>query len=116
MNDADCLFCKFVTGALATEVVAESDSAFAFRDINPQAPTHVLVVPRNHYPNVAELAAAGGAETAGVFQLAAEVAEREGIAQAGYRLVANTGPAAGQTIFHAHVHVLGGVSMSWPPG
>jgi histidine triad (HIT) family protein len=108
------LFCKFVTGELATDVVAESDSSFAFRDINPQAPTHVLVVPRNHYANVAELAAASASETAGVFQLAAEVAKREGIADSGYRMVANTGPAAGQTVFHTHIHVLGGVSMSWP--
>jgi histidine triad (HIT) family protein len=116
MGDPDCLFCKIVAGDVPADIVAESDTALAFRDISPQAPTHVLVIPREHYPNVAAVAAASDVEVADLFRLAAEVAGEEGIAQAGYRMVANTGAAAHQTVFHAHVHVLGGRSMGWPPG
>lgn len=116
MADPDCLFCKIVAGDIPADIVAESDAAIAFRDVSPQAPTHVLVIPREHYENVAAVAAAGDVEVAQLFRLAAEVAAREGIADAGYRLVANTGAGAHQTVFHAHVHVLGGRPMGWPPG
>jgi histidine triad (HIT) family protein len=116
MSDQDCLFCKIVAGDVPAEIVAESDTAIAFRDVSPQAPTHVLVIPRDHYPNVAAVAAAGDVDAADLFRLAAEVAATEGIADSGYRMVANTGAAAHQTVFHAHVHVLGGRSMGWPPG
>lgn len=116
MTDPDCLFCKIVAGDVPADIVAESDTALAFRDISPQAPTHVLVIPREHRPNVAAVAAAGDVDVADLLRLAAEVAENEGIAESGYRMVANTGAAAHQTVFHAHVHVLGGRPMGWPPG
>jgi histidine triad (HIT) family protein len=110
------LFCKIVAGEIPADIVAEADTAIAFRDVNPQAPTHVLVIPREHLQNVAAVAAESDADVAGLFRLAAEVAEAEGVAESGYRLVANTGADANQTVFHAHVHVLGGRSMGWPPG
>jgi histidine triad (HIT) family protein len=116
MADADCLFCRIATGDISAEIVAESDVALAFRDLTPQAPTHVLVIPREHYANVAEVAAASDVEVAAMFRLAAEVAEIEGVAEGGYRLVANTNADAHQTVFHAHVHVIGGRVMGWPPG
>jgi histidine triad (HIT) family protein len=110
------LFCKIVTGEVPADIVAESDTAIAFRDVNPQAPVHVLVIPRDHYPNAAAVAEAGDVDIAQLVRLAAEVAEIEGIADDGYRLVANTGASAHQTVFHAHLHVLGGRPMGWPPG
>ena len=116
MADNDCLFCKIVTGDISADIIAESDSAIAFRDVNPEAPTHVLVIPRDHYPNVAAVADAGDVDVAQLIRLAAEVADQEGIAETGYRLVVNTGAEAHQTVFHAHVHVLGGRPMGWPPG
>lgn len=116
MSDPDCLFCKIVAGQIPADLVAESDTAIAFRDVNPQASTHVLVIPREHYKNVAEVAAAGDVDTGDLFRLCAEVAATEGVAETGYRLVANTGAQAHQTVFHAHVHVIGGRPMGWPPG
>lgn len=116
MADTECVFCKIVAGEIPAQIVAESDRAIAFRDLNPEAPTHVLVIPRDHYANIAEVAAAGDVDVAALFRLAAEVAEIEGIAERGYRMVANTNADAQQTVFHAHVHVLGGRTMGWPPG
>jgi histidine triad (HIT) family protein len=113
---ADCLFCKIVAGDIPAEVVAESARAIAFRDINPQAPTHVLVIPRDHHPNVAALAAADSGLLAEVVAQAHQVAAAEGIAADGYRVVFNTGARSGQTVFHVHAHVLGGRDLSWPPG
>lgn len=113
---ADCLFCRIVAGEIPADIVAESDSAIAFRDIHPQAPTHAVVIPRDHFANIAEVAAAGDVDVAALFRLAAEVAAIEGVDQSGYRLVANTNADANQTVFHAHVHVLGGRVMGWPPG
>ncbi len=114
-RDEDCLFCKIVSGEIDADVVHESPTTIAFRDLNPQAPTHVLVIPRSHYPNAATLAA-GEPETAvDLFHAAREIAENDGLAD-GYRLVLNTGAAAHQTVFHAHLHVLGGRPMTWPPG
>lgn len=112
---ADCLFCRFVTRELEPDVVAETDLSLAFRDINPQAPTHVLVIPKRHVANAAELTAASAQELADVFTLASRVAEIDGLSL-GYRLVFNTGPHSGQEVFHAHLHVLGGRQMTWPPG
>jgi histidine triad (HIT) family protein len=116
MSDPDCLFCKIVAGDIPADIVAESDTAIAFRDVNPQAPTHVLVIPREHLKNVGEVANYGDVDTGDLFRLAAEVAATEGIAESGYRMVANTGAEAHQTVFHAHVHVIGGRPMGWPPG
>ena len=110
----DCLFCRVVAGAVPADVVAETTDSLAFRDIEPAAPTHVLVVPRRHVPDVASLGAASADELADVVALAARVAEQEGVP--GYRVVANTGAAAQQSVFHAHLHVLGGRPLSWPPG
>src|SRR3954471_3297255 len=109
-SSADCLFCKIVAGEIPSDRVAESERSIAFRDINPAAPVHVLIVPRRHEPTVGALAAASGDDLTDVFLLAARVAEHEGVAEA-HRMVVNTGSEAGQTIFHAHVHVLGGTAF-----
>jgi histidine triad (HIT) family protein len=115
---SDCLFCRIVSGDVPADRVSENDAAVSFRDINPAAPTHVLVIPRTHLANLAAVADAEPETLVAMLTLAREVAEAEGIAgeDQGYRLVANTGPAAHQTVFHAHLHVLGGRSMGWPPG
>jgi histidine triad (HIT) family protein len=112
---ADCLFCKIVAGDIEADVVHETPTTIAFRDLNPQAPTHVLVIPRSHYPNAATLAAGEPGSAVDLLVAAGEVAEKEGLGE-GYRLVVNTGAAAHQTVFHAHLHVLGGRTMTWPPG
>lgn len=116
MSDSpDCLFCTFVRREIEPAVVAESDHSLAFRDINPQAPTHVLVIPKRHVANAAELTEAAPDELIDVFALARQVAADEGLGE-GYRLVFNTGRAGGQDVFHAHLHLLGGRRMTWPPG
>jgi histidine triad (HIT) family protein len=113
--DADCLFCKIVNREIPADVVAESDLSLAFRDLNPQAPTHLLVIPRRHSPTLAELAADDPASAVDVLTLARQVALDAGL-EAGYRVVLNNGAAAQQTVFHAHAHVLGGRPFTWPPG
>lgn len=112
----DCLFCKIAAGEIAADVVAQNDDYVAFRDINPQAPAHVLVIPRKH---IASLNRAGPDDRAllgGALLYAQEVARTEGVAEAGYRVVINTNKQAQQSVFHVHVHVLGGRTMTWPPG
>ena len=111
--DPHCLFCKIVAEEIPAEVVGSNDTAIAFRDLNPQAPTHVLVIPRRHGANAAETAAQGGVDA--LISLAAEVAKEEGLTN-GYRLVFNTGADAGQAVFHTHLHLLGGRNLGWPPG
>jgi histidine triad (HIT) family protein len=113
--DPDCLFCRIVAGEIPAEVVHDTETTLAFRDLDPQAPTHVLVVPRSHYPDAAALAAGEPETAAHLFDAAGEIAAREGL-DGGYRLVFNTGADAHQTVFHAHLHVLGGRPMGWPPG
>ncbi|MBL1112686.1 histidine triad nucleotide-binding protein [Streptomyces sp. 110] len=113
---ADCLFCKIVSGEVPATVVRETDTTVAFRDINPQAPTHVLVIPKAHHPDAASLAAADPQATADVLREAGAVAADEKLDETGYRVVFNTGSGAGQTVFHAHAHVLGGRGLNWPPG
>jgi histidine triad (HIT) family protein len=116
MSDQTCLFCKIVAGAIPAEKVYEDDGTVAFRDINPQAPVHVLVIPREH---IASLDDAGEADEAKLGQLllaAARVARQEGLSGGGYRTVVNTGAGAGQSVFHIHLHVLGGRALAWPPG
>ena len=104
----DCIFCRIVRGDFGTEFVAETDSAIAFRDLNPQAPTHVLIVPKRHVSALRDLGA-GDASLAGeLLLLANEVAAKDSLQAGGYRVIANDGPDAGQTIFHLHFHVLGG--------
>ena len=114
MPDAPCLFCRIVAGEIPAKVVAESDDCLALRDIDPKAPVHVLVVPRTH---IASLDTATDARVLGEMALlAARVARQEGIAESGYRTVINTNADAGQTVFHIHLHLLGGRSLGWPPG
>ena len=110
----DCLFCKIVAGEVPAEIVHSTERTVAFRDINAQAPTHVLVVPRDHYPDAAALAAGDPAASAELVLTAAAVATAEG--HDDYRLVFNTGAGAGQSVFHVHGHVLAGRPLSWPPG
>jgi len=110
----DCLFCRIVSGDVEADVVHETERTLAFRDINGQAPTHVLVVPRDHYPDAAALAAGDPDATAELVTAAAAVATAEG--HDDYRLVFNTGPGSGQTVFHTHLHLLAGRSFTWPPG
>ena len=109
-----CLFCRIVEGEIPADVVRETTSSLAFRDLAPQAPTHVLVVPRLHVADLGELAEHPD-ELADAVALARAVAQQEGLDR-GYRVVANTGPQAGQTVHHAHLHVLGGRDLGWPPG
>jgi histidine triad (HIT) family protein len=110
----DCLFCKIVAGEIPGEVVHVTERTVAFRDLNPQAPTHVLVVPREHHANAAELAAADPQAFAELATAAAAVATAEGYDD--YRIVFNTGAGVGQTVFHTHLHLLAGRPMTWPPG
>lgn len=113
---ADCLFCQIVAGDIPAKRVLESDRTLAFRDVNPKAPVHVLVVPKDHYPDAAALADINTGLLDEVVAQAHRVAVSEGIDRDGYRLVFNTGQHAGQTVAHAHLHVLGGRVMTWPPG
>jgi histidine triad (HIT) family protein len=118
---SDCLFCRMVAGEVPPDVVRETDRTLAFRDIDPKAPTHVLVVPKEHHATLGGLAAADPALAAELVTAAHAVALQEGLVTAdspepGYRLVTNTGPQAGQSVHHVHLHVLGGRRMAWPPG
>lgn len=110
----DCLFCRIVAGDVPADVLRESPGTLSFRDVSPQAPTHVLVVPRDHHADVGALAAQDGDLLAEIVREASSVAADEGLTD--YRLVFNTGPGAGQSVFHVHGHVLGGRDMGWPPG
>ena len=116
MSDTDCLFCKFASGALDADIVYETDKVLAFRDINPQAPTHVLIIPRKHIASVNDLTESDAEEISNLYLAAKEVAKAEGFSEAGYRVVMNCNAAAGQTVFHIHLHLLGGRTFSWPPG
>ena len=111
----DCLFCGIASGEVPATVVRESPRTLAIRDINPQAPIHILVIPREHHRDLAAVAADAGL-LAEIAAQAHEVAVAEGVAEAGYRVVFNTGSNAGQTVDHVHAHVLGGRLMTWPPG
>ncbi|MFE7134923.1 histidine triad nucleotide-binding protein [Streptomyces sp. NPDC057638] len=112
----DCLFCKIVANEVPATVVRETDTVVAFRDINPQAPTHVLVIPKAHYRDALDLAAGAPELAADVLRVAGEVAAQESVTDPGYRIVFNTGAGAGQTVFHVHAHILGGRGLEWPPG
>ena len=112
----DCLFCRIVAGEIPADVVRRSELAVAFRDLNPQAPVHVLVVPRRHIDDAGALEPGDADALAGVFALARQVAEAEGVAESGYRLVFNVGEDASNSVPHLHLHVLGGRRLAWPPG
>jgi histidine triad (HIT) family protein len=113
-HDPECLFCRLLDGEVPAQVVAENDRAVAFRDVDPQAPVHVLVIPRAHHVDVAALAMAAPDDLVALVRLGSQVAQDECGGQ--FRLVFNSGPAAHQTVFHVHGHVLGGRDMTWPPG
>ena len=113
---SDCIFCKIAAGQIKSDLVYEDDTVVAFRDINPQAPVHVQVIPRRHIENAAALTEADGDLIAHLFLVAAQVARDEGVQESGYRLVANVGAHGGQSVPHLHIHVLGGRAMAWPPG
>jgi histidine triad (HIT) family protein len=112
---ADCLFCKIAAKELDSEIVHETDNTIAFKDINPAASTHVLVIPKRHIGSSHELGSSDGALLGELFDAIAAVASNAGVEE-GYRLVTNIGADAGQSVNHVHFHVLGGRSMSWPPG
>jgi histidine triad (HIT) family protein len=113
---SDCLFCQIVAGRVPAKVAAESDNSLAFYDIAPQAPVHVLVVPKRHFNGVNEVTIKHPEVFDDLMFLAQEVAKVEGIKESGYRLIFNSGPDGQQTVNHLHVHVLGGRPMTWPPG
>jgi len=113
---AECLFCAIAAGEIPATRLAETDRVLAFRDIDPHAPTHVLVISRTHYPDVAALAAADSGLLGEVITEAHRVAAEEGVSDSGYRIVFNTGEEAGQAVTHVHAHVLGGRALTWPPG
>ena len=109
-----CLFCKIIAGEIPAEIKFQDEQVIAFADINPQAPVHFLIVPKHHVENAAELAVQSPAALSAVFGAADRLAKNEGLT--GYRTVFNTGPDAGQSVFHAHLHLLGGRGLAWPPG
>ncbi len=111
-----CLFCRIVAGGIPSTKVREDDQVLAIRDIAPQAPTHVLVMPRRHVASLADLTDGDAALLGRIFAVAAEIARDEGIEAEGYRIVANHGRAAGQSVDHLHFHLLGGRDLAWPPG
>lgn len=111
---SDCLFCKIVAGSIKPDVVFESDNILAFRDINPQAPTHILVIPKTHIASLNELQ---DPQLAGeLLQAASHIAQQHGLAEDGYRTVINCNQNGGQTVYHLHLHLLGGRQLAWPPG
>ncbi len=116
MSSENCLFCKIVAGDIPAEIIYESDSAIGFRDVNPQAPTHVLIIPREHIATINDLDAGHEMTVGNLYMAAKAIAADEGIADDGYRVVMNCNEAAGQTVFHIHLHLLGGRSFAWPPG
>jgi len=116
VSEPDCLFCRIVDGEIPAEIVRSDPDLLAFRDINPQAPTHILIVPRKHIPSVSRLEDGDAAIMGKLFLAAKELARAEGIDDGGYRMVVNAGRDAGQTVFHIHLHLLGGRGMAWPPG
>ncbi|MGD2153402.1 MAG: histidine triad nucleotide-binding protein [Gemmatimonadales bacterium] len=113
---ADCLFCKIAAGEIPAEKVKEDDDWIAFRDISPQAPTHILIIPREHIATLNDLEPGNAALLGQLFLAAKQIAAEEGIAEPGYRTVVNCNADAGQAVFHIHVHLLGGREMGWPPG
>jgi histidine triad (HIT) family protein len=113
---ADCLFCRLIAGQIPATIVHQDDRLVAFKDITPQAPTHVLIVPRRHIGSLNELSADDDSLVGEMVRAAAAIAKENGHAERGYRMVFNCNADAGQTVFHLHLHVLGGRKMTWPPG
>jgi histidine triad (HIT) family protein len=113
---SDCLFCKFISGEIEPKIVYEDSDVMAFRDISPQAPCHVLIVPKRHISTLNDLVPEDAELMGKLYLAAAKVAKKEGVDEAGYRTIINCNEQAGQTVFHIHLHLLGGRRMSWPPG
>ena len=113
---SDCLFCRIAVGSIPSNLVYQDDQVVAFEDINPQAPVHVLVIPRRHIPSVADFTGADANLLGQMVDACVKIARQKGVAESGYRIVTNTGPHAGQSVFHVHFHVLGGRHLAWPPG
>jgi histidine triad (HIT) family protein len=113
---ADCLFCRIAGGEIPADVIHSDPEVMAFRDIHPQAPTHVLIIPRKHIPSVNELSRSEADLMGRLFLVARDLARKEGVGEGGYRMVVNAGPDAGQSVFHVHMHLLGGRALGWPPG
>lgn len=113
---SSCPFCRIVAGDAAAEILHVTDAVIAFRDLRPKAPTHILLIPKEHVAQMSDLEERHGGMLAEIFEAAAHLARTEGIERSGWRLVANEGPDSGQSVFHLHFHVLGGRQMTWPPG
>ena len=116
MSDPDCIFCKIAAQEIPADVVYSDDQVLAFRDISPQAPTHILVIPREHIATVNDLSEDHTSLIGRIVLVAKELAEADGLTESGYRLVLNTGPDGGQAVFHIHLHLFGGRPLGWPPG
>ena len=113
---SDCLFCKILDGEVPADVIYENDTVLAFRDINPMAPTHVLIIPRQHVGTINDIDAEHELMVGRLFSAAKAIAAEEGLSEKGYRVVMNCGEGAGQSVFHIHLHLLGGRGFDWPPG
>jgi len=113
---SDCLFCKIRDGEIAGDIVFENDDVLAFRDVSPQAPIHVLIIPKKHISTVNEMDDGDGVIMGSLFSAAKTIASQKGVSEDGYRLVVNCNAGAGQTVFHVHMHLLAGRPLSWPPG
>jgi histidine triad (HIT) family protein len=116
MSESNCLFCRIVAGEVPAELLQQDELCLVIRDINPQAPTHFLVIPREHLESLDEASRQDESMLGHLLRVAARQANEQGLAESGYRTVINTGAGAGQSVFHLHVHVLGGRPMNWPPG
>ncbi len=116
MSESNCLFCKIAAGDLDADIIYESDTAIAFRDMNPKAPTHVLIIPRQHIATINDIDPEHEAIVGSLFSAARSIAAQDGLSEDGYRAVMNCNEAAGQTVFHLHLHLLGGRTLGWPPG
>ena len=112
----DCLFCKMISGEIPCDIVYENESVFAFRDIDPKAPTHILLIPRKHIRSINELGESDQTLAGELLLIAKKIAKDEGIDESGFRTIFNTNSDGGQTVFHMHMHILGGRKMAWPPG
>ena len=115
-TDQNCIFCRIVAGEIPAGIIYQDERALAFKDINPQAPVHTLIIPREHLESLDEAAQKDEALLGHLLRVAARVANEQGLSESGYRTVVNTGAGAGQSVFHLHLHILGGRPLTWPPG
>ncbi len=116
MADKDCIFCKIAQHKIPSKIVYEDDELIAFRDIDPKAPVHILLIPKKHIPSITELTGSDEKIIGKIPRIFQKIAESESVAQSGFRIVLNTGPDAGQAVAHLHFHIFGGRKLSWPPG